>query len=295
LSGDKEWTKVKYKIGDVARILGISPDLIRYYEEKGVVKPGKDPSNNYRYYDTWDINYLIDCLWYKNFGFGIEHIARLVTQTSYDALVKTLEERSEQLRESIKLQELLLQRIEKFTSRLIETKSYVGRFELRENAPFCYYINRHNGEYDKRTDTQELSRRWLKYMPFTRRYFEIPLSAMTGARDDYEWGFSVGMQYIEEFGIEIKPPIIEMTPRYCIHSAFKSTGHRGEEVHTRFSARKLDFLLDYAKTNGLTPSRGAFGNLACSVMENGEQTGYFEVWMPVEYNDNARKLMEGQR
>ena len=25
---------MKYKIGDVARILGISPDLIRYYEEK---------------------------------------------------------------------------------------------------------------------------------------------------------------------------------------------------------------------------------------------------------------------
>ena len=47
---------VRYKIGDVAGILGISPDLIRYYEEKGVVSPAKDPNNNYRYYDTWDIN-----------------------------------------------------------------------------------------------------------------------------------------------------------------------------------------------------------------------------------------------
>ena len=67
---------MRYKIGDVARILGISPDLIRYYEEKGVVSPQKDPYNNYRYYDTWDINFLLDCLWYKNFGFGIDQVAQ---------------------------------------------------------------------------------------------------------------------------------------------------------------------------------------------------------------------------
>jgi hypothetical protein len=61
----------------------------------------------------------------------------------------------------------------------------------------------------------------------------------------------------------------------CVHSALRSAGR------DRFTARKLDFLLDYARESGLTPIRGAFGNLACSVMENGEQTAYFEVWLPV--------------
>ena len=60
-----EVVSVRYKIGDVSRILGISTDLLRYYEKKGVVKPQKDQSNDYRYYDTWDINFLIDCLWYS--------------------------------------------------------------------------------------------------------------------------------------------------------------------------------------------------------------------------------------
>ena len=48
---------MRYKIGDVSRILGISTDLLRYYEKKGVVQPQKDKSNDYRYYDTWDINF----------------------------------------------------------------------------------------------------------------------------------------------------------------------------------------------------------------------------------------------
>ena len=44
---------MKYKIGDVARILGISTDLLRYYEKKGVVRPVKDKANDYRYYEAW--------------------------------------------------------------------------------------------------------------------------------------------------------------------------------------------------------------------------------------------------
>ena len=266
---------MKYKIGEVARILGISADLLRYYEEKGVVSPEKDPVNNYRYYDTWDINYLIDCLWYKNFGFGIEQVARMVTECTYDTLLDTLDEKSRQIREAILHQERLLQRIQKFKERLEVTKSYVGKYEVRECRPFYYYINRHNSEYDNRTSTLDISHRWLKYMPFTRRYFEIPENAMKGGSDDYEWGFSVIKQYVDELDIDVSPPVREMPPSLCVHSAFTSSGQ------DRFSPRKIDFLVDYAHENGFEPKGGAFGNLACSVIENGEETGYFEVYLPV--------------
>jgi DNA-binding transcriptional MerR regulator len=266
---------MKYKIGEVARILGISADLIRYYEEKGVVSPAKDPFNNYRYYDTWDINYLIDCLWYKNFGFGIERVASMVTECGFDALLGTLEGKREEIRASIRRQELLLQRIQRFQERLAYTKERVGVCDVRDCAGFFYYINRRNSEYDNRAGTLEISRRWLKYMPFTRRYFEIPDNAMSGGTDEHAWGFSIGAQYVGELGVDVSPPVLEMPSRKCVHSAFKSAGR------DRFSARKLDFLLNFARERGMEPERGAFGNLACSVMENGEQTGYFEVWLPV--------------
>jgi DNA-binding transcriptional MerR regulator len=267
---------MRYKIGDVARILGISPDLIRYYEEKGVVSPEKDPANNCRYYDTWDINYLIDCLWYKNFGFGIEQAAHMVSECSYDMLIKEFDDKGDEILKAIRRQELILQRMKRYCERLVNTKSYVGKCDVRENSEFAYYINRRNSEYDNRADMQEISRRWLKYMPFTRRYFEMPDEDLVGGRDDYSWGFSLGKQYLEEFEIEITPPVYAMPSQKCIHSAFKSAG-RG-----KFSSSHIGFMLDYARENSLTPTGGAFGNLACSVIENDEQTGYFEVWIPVE-------------
>jgi len=267
---------MRYKIGDVAGILGISPDLIRYYEEKGVVSPSKDPHNNYRYYDSWDINYLIDCLWYKNFGFGIEQIANMVAECSYDDLLVRLEDKSEDILAAIRRQELLLQRIRVFCERLINTKSCIGKCDLRHNAEFVRYINRRNFTYDNSPVLQELSRKWLKYMPFSRRYFEIPVDAFAEVRGDYEWGFSLGMQYVEELGVEIKPPVEFISSRLCIHSAFRIVGMN------QFSASHIDFMMDYANENNLKVAGDAFGNLACSVVEDDQPAGYFEVWLPVE-------------
>jgi len=267
---------MRYKIGDVAGILGISPDLIRYYEEKGVVSPSKDPHNNYRYYDTWDINYLIDCLWYKNFGFGIKQIADMVSDCSFETLFSRLSDRSGDIMESIRRQELLLERIRVFCERLENTKNSLGVCDLRRSSEFVRYINRRNFTYDNRPVLRDLSRKWLKFMPFTRRYFEIPKDALAEVRGDYEWGFSLGMQYVKEFGVEVRPPVEFMPSRLCIHSAFKIVGKN------QFSARHIDFMLDHARENGLVVTGDAFGNLACSVVEDGQPTGYFEVWLPVE-------------
>ena len=113
-------------------------------------------------------------------------------------------------------------------------------------------------------------------MPFTRRYFEIPEDNLTGERDDYAWGFSLGMQYVEQFDIKIKPPIAHVPSRLCIHSAFKSVEKEP------FSARQIAFMADFAEESKLKICGPAFGNLACSVVEDGRLTGYFEVWLPVE-------------
>jgi DNA-binding transcriptional MerR regulator len=272
---------LRYKIGDVARILGISPDLIRYYEEKGVVSPEKDPVNNYRYYDTWDINFLLDCLWFKNFGYGIEQVAHIVSQSTYGDLMETLAWKGDEIEENIRYQQMLLERIRKYHEILENLRGDIGKCGIRRSAEFVRYLNRYNTIYDNDSELQRLSRKWLKYMPFSRRYFEVPEDDLLGDGDDYAWGFSIGMPYVEAFGIAVEPPVKHMPSRLCIHSAFTSTGK------DRFTARHLDFITGYAEQNGLTVAGCAFGNLACSVVEKGEITGFFEVWLPIEETEDG--------
>ena len=41
-----------YKIGEAARLLGLSTEALRYYERKGLIVPHKDSASNYRYFDA---------------------------------------------------------------------------------------------------------------------------------------------------------------------------------------------------------------------------------------------------
>ena len=270
---------MRYKIGDVSRILGISTDLLRYYEKKGVVKPQKDQSNDYRYYDTWDINFLIDCLWYKRLGFGIPQVAYMVTECYHGDLMSLLDEKSDQLEGELRRQEMLLRRLREYRDTVERVKALMGETEIAMSPERICYLNRFNNSYDNRPVMQKLSRQWLEYMPFCQRYFEIPEDGLLGDGDDFAWGFSLTADYAEELNVPVKPPVKKLESRKCLHSAFRSSGRNA------FTPRHLEYLRDYAGEHGLKVAGPAMGTLVCSVREEEHEedmTGFFEVWLPIE-------------
>jgi DNA-binding transcriptional MerR regulator len=266
---------VRYKIGDVAKILGISTDLIRYYEEKGVVTPQKDRNNRYRYYDAWDVNFLIDCLWYKKMGFGISEISQMSNVESYSDLVGHLTTQGDNILEQIQYQNLLLERMRALTEAVVRVKDFLGVCDIRNSKEFVYYLNRRNDTYDSSPVCEKLNNEWNKYMPFTKRLFIIDEDGISGRNDDYMWGFSISKTYAKKFDVSVESPVTRYRPKLCVHSAFKSYGKDG------FTARHLDFMCDFARKNNLKIKGTAFGNLICSVPEDGKITGYFEAWLPV--------------
>lgn len=269
-------TGVQYKIGNVARMLGISRDLLRYYEKKGVVHPRKDQLNDYRYYDTWDINFLLDCIWYKQFGFGIDQIAHMVTDCGYGELLSELGDKTEEIERRLRHQELLLRRLNEHRAQIERVKDYIGKCDIQESPELFCYLNRFNAAFDDSQETLDLSQNWLKYMPFTQRYFEIRQSDLLEKRDDFAWGFSLTMDYVKELDIAREPLVAHLPACRSIHSAFKSSGKSG------FSPRHIDYMVEYAEQNGLHICGSARGNLVCSILDEGRLTGFFEVWLPIE-------------
>lgn len=266
---------MRYKIGDVAKILGISPDLLRYYEKKGVVKPVKDRSNDYRYYEPWDINFLIDCLWYKNFGFGIDQVAKIVSRSSYDDIEAMMADKDAEIEASIRHQERLLRRAREYQQEVARARTLLGKCDLVYSPEIYRYLNRYNFIYDNSKELQALSHQWLQYMPFTHRCFEIGQADLENKTDNYAWGFSLSMDYVQELNVPLKPPVAHLASEPSIHSVFTSSGKNA------FSPRHLKFIMDYARENGLTVAGNARGNLICSVLDEDKLTGYFEVWLPI--------------
>lgn len=270
---------MKYKIGDVSKILGISPDLLRYYQKKGVVSPTLGQSNNYRYYDAWDINFLIDCLWFKNYGFGIEQTARLVSNSGFEDVMADMETRCAEIEENIRHEQMLLERSKQYFAAMRRARSMLGRCDLVYSPEIIRYLNRYNLDYKNTPELWELSHRWLQYMPFVSRCFEVARTDLENKTENYAWGFAMGMDFAEKLNVPLDPPVAHLPSEPSVHTVFTSSGK------ANFSPKHLKPAMDFVRGHGLTVTGNARGTLICSVMEDGRLTGYFEVWIPVAPKD----------
>lgn len=276
---------MKYKIGDVSKILGISPDLVRYYEKKGVVSPVKNKSNDYRYYETRDTNFLIDCLFYKNFGFSIEETAELVRNCSMDEISHRFDANERQLEETIRRSQLLLRRSREYRETVAGIPAHLGQCSFRERPACIYYINRHNQVYNTEPRMQAVTQQWLKYLPFSRRSFIVPQNALLSASpaDDFQWGFSLSEDYAAILGASAEPPVMRIPAQHCVYTVFSSPD-------SSFSPRYLDYAVAFIREQGLSLCGDVYGNLLISSREDGplaltpgqpQLAGYFEAWLPV--------------
>jgi DNA-binding transcriptional MerR regulator len=66
-----------YSISELADELGIQPSAIRYYEQKGLIKPGRTPGNQ-RIYTTHHRARLKLILRGKRFGATLEQIGEMI-------------------------------------------------------------------------------------------------------------------------------------------------------------------------------------------------------------------------
>ncbi len=61
-------------IGELARLLNVSRRTLRYYEEVGIIAPKSRGTNNYRYYDTNDLNRLQAVMMMRKAGLSLKEV-----------------------------------------------------------------------------------------------------------------------------------------------------------------------------------------------------------------------------
>lgn len=68
----------KYSIGEVATMLEVSTRTLRFYDEKGLVKPAYTEENGYRFYEKEQIRQIELILFLKELGFSLKQIKTLI-------------------------------------------------------------------------------------------------------------------------------------------------------------------------------------------------------------------------
>ena len=127
-----------YTIGELAKILGITAETIRYYERKGIIASIHDQETGYRYYTTWDLHMLIRARCYLGFGLSIEETAGILQSKSLEEIDDLLEEQEQIIQKNIIYQMNLLKRLR--TNRKLISRSENLNFTLQKR-PGIYRID----------------------------------------------------------------------------------------------------------------------------------------------------------
>lgn len=67
----------KFHIGEISRFFDLPASTLRYWEETGILTPGKNSENNYREYTVADLMNLSDIIFYKNLGIPLKQIKEM--------------------------------------------------------------------------------------------------------------------------------------------------------------------------------------------------------------------------
>ena len=149
-----------YSISQVARMLGLGIDAVRFYEKKGLVHPQVNPQNRYRMYSLYQIMELLDVSYYRSLGMSIEQIQQLYESSNEEQLMELLDKKRQETEHSIRYEQQLLKRIEhvgRMAARIRERDGEIGievfpesyvLFEQQENSLERYLEQVSGMDYD---------------------------------------------------------------------------------------------------------------------------------------------------
>ena len=100
-----------YTIGEVARLAGVTIRTLRHYDEIGLLRPGDRTNAGYRLYDDGDLARLQQVLFYRELGFGLEGISRVMGADEFDRRAALVAQR-ELLRRKARRFERMLEAVE---------------------------------------------------------------------------------------------------------------------------------------------------------------------------------------
>jgi DNA-binding transcriptional MerR regulator len=272
---------MKYSIGEFANILGVTADTLRLYEKYDIIKPIKDRSNNYRYFNDLDARNLLMSRWYRSMRIPLQEVALLMKASSLEDVISKVEETQRELEEEIRTSTLLLEKLTEIKGSLEETGGGLNSCRLKD-IPGIFRLKQTNRNLLLKDDyPKETVSAWMNLLPYAFFSFRIAKEEMWLKEYcfEYNWGLAIFEHEAGEFDVKSNEDIEYLAPQVCISAIIDSSD---EEYMTRDS---IQFMLDYISANHYSIQGDIIGKIIFTEKSRGKNKTYLEVNIPVAAQD----------
>ncbi len=128
--------KEGYTIGEIAKLLRIPAQTIRYYEKEGLIQPKKDPDNGYRLYTFRDIELLLDILFYRRAEVPIKDIHAIIHGGGLREVKRQIDRQEAIARKELINQKLLVKKLQAIQRIIQDVETGLNRYTIEAMAPF---------------------------------------------------------------------------------------------------------------------------------------------------------------
>ncbi len=186
---------MSYKIGEFCRLIGVSPDTLRYYERLDLLSAIKNPQNNYRSFTREDAPDIWNLLMLRSLDMGLRDIEEIRRHGSFESQSKYLQMRESALTNEI---ERLIAKRERLRqlSRLYDAVHYVDKAPIQKTAPANYALFVLGDGCEPNEQVLSEISRWINCLPFTYFAAEIPFASLVDQRE--ELTVRLGLGILEE-------------------------------------------------------------------------------------------------
>ncbi len=211
---------MKFHIGHISKMTGMSPTAIRYYEQIGLISPLRGENQKYRDFDLQDFFLLATYKWYRNLGYTVEEADKLINKVTPEQFQVKLEEKEKTILQEIEYKKLLAKHINNFIESLKLLQEGKQLCRIKRNPALLRIKIWQPGLKERDCLSFAQAVEWFEKTPFTNPCLLISSENILHGNGvlSTDWGMSVEEKTAEVLEFQ-KNPIMERIPsQLCVHT-----------------------------------------------------------------------------
>ena len=261
---------MKYLIGDVAAITGLSIEGIRKYERAGIISPERSENAQYRLYSYLDITSMMRTQFYRSLGFSLREIADLINNDDLPTVISRFQARLEELDQDSRILAMKQRFLQEKIDELSDAESSLDRIVISPSPAFFRLEFAKNGEITKSKERIELCRKWMDYLPF------MHISTRYNGEDTYG-GLSIQEPYADLFHVEENSCIKYYPSRPGLQICVLEEGKQHATAEYAASLRR------FASEHNFRAEEDAFGQSLISITKASQYRRYRKISVEITY------------
>lgn len=266
----------RLKINEVARLLCTTPDAIRLYERKNIIRPSRDKENQYRGFTQEDITRLYDCKLLQNVGFSLSEIAHIISNVSPEEFDELLEKKAQEVEQKLLRYSRVLEQTHRLQAANYLLDYYEGEFYIRDSPHVLVCCYAHAGELNRRSLECPFYQHVIEYHNMFRRCIVVPranaFSDVVGM--DGMPGYSIEIDKAQELGLEADEVVSEWKPHRSVYTVIR--------VEDKLSREDLQPAYDWISAHNFTLAGDILVWVLKIVYDHGKISRLYAVWLPVD-------------